>query len=213
MGWSGAAKEPGPGEVLVVDDDVGQGTGPDLGQVDLPGGVVAVPVQAARFAGAFPRGVAGDAPGHGHCGVGFQPDAVFPAVVVLGAECEHGIDDQDGIRRDGDRLVPVVLAGQRVVRAQRYLAGAARGGRAGGAEQQVPRRAEVISVAVIPLAAGPVIAALARLAPRFLKSSSDARMVGRPRARSAAASSCPKLVFPAPVRPSTATRIRPGPRG
>jgi len=61
MGWSGAAKEPGPGEVLVVDDDVGQGTGPDLGQVDLPGGVVAVPVQAARFAGAFPRGVAGDA--------------------------------------------------------------------------------------------------------------------------------------------------------
>src|SRR5438128_8681493 len=35
-------------------------------------------------------------------------------------------------------------------------------------------------------------------------------MAGRPRARSAAASSCPKLVLPAAVRPSTPTRSRPG---
>ena len=80
----------------------------------------------------------------------FHPDAVFLAVVALGLEREHGVGDQDVTRRGGDLHVPVVLAGQRVMRAQHHLAGAA------SAEQQITRGAEVMGVAVVALAADAV---------------------------------------------------------
>lgn len=93
-----------------------------------------------------------------------------------------------------------------VMRAQHYLTGPAGTRR----KQQVPGCADVVGVTVIAFAADAVIPVFWAWRHGCLKSSKDARMVGRPKPRSAAASSCPKQVLPAPVSPSTAIRSRPG---
>jgi hypothetical protein len=76
------------------------------------------------------------------------------------------VDDQDRASRGADLLVPVVSAGQRILPAQHYFAGS---GRPRWAEQQVPGRAEVVGIAVVPLAADPVIPMLAGVAPGILE--------------------------------------------
>jgi hypothetical protein len=54
----------------------------------LFGHAVTAAVQAGRFLDAFGSDVAGDATAQRNVGVCLEPDAVFPAVVVLRAERE-----------------------------------------------------------------------------------------------------------------------------
>src|SRR5450759_375017 len=88
MLWSGTTvtQDGGVCEVPVVDDDVCQFLRAYLGQVDRLSHMVAVEMQAGRFGGAFHGAVAGDAAAQRCLGIHLEPDAVFPAVVVLGAE-------------------------------------------------------------------------------------------------------------------------------
>src|ERR1022692_606583 len=161
-----AAQDPGGREIAVVDDDVRQGPRADLGQVDQLGGVVAVAMQPGRRGGAFRGRVARDAAAQGQRGIHVEPDPVVPEVVVLRAEREYRVDDQHRAIRGTDHLVPVVLASQRVAPAEHDRTGPAGACRA---EQQVPGRAEVVGVAVVALAADPVVAKLAGLPPRVLE--------------------------------------------
>ena len=75
-------------KVGVVDDDVGQGTRFDLGEIHSFGHAVTAAVHAGRFLDAFGSDVAGDATAQRDVGVCLEPDALFPAVVVLRAERE-----------------------------------------------------------------------------------------------------------------------------
>ena len=81
-------------------------------------------------------------------------------------ECENRVDDQDRAWLGADFLVLVVSAGQRIVPAQHYFTGS---GRPRWAEHQVPGGAEVVGIAVVPLAADPVISMLAGVAPGILE--------------------------------------------
>ena len=97
--------------------------------------MAAIAVHTGRLFQPFHLGVPGNPPSQRHVSVDVEPDPVIPEFVVLPPERERRIHDEHRIHRRMDALVPVVLPGQWVMRAQHDVAGAARARRA---QQQFP---------------------------------------------------------------------------
>ncbi len=146
--WLPPPDQPEGVEVAVVDDDVGPGEWVSFGDVEALGDSVPIAVEGLGLVGAFPCCVSKDAAMNRELSLDLDPDSQVPAVVELGAEREHTIDDEDAVGWHGGERRGVVDLGDGVDAAQRDLAGA-RDGR--GLEEQCACRIEVEGIAVVAL--------------------------------------------------------------